>query len=75
MTYVEKLQNWYEEGRAAGRILDVKFFPNYLNLPGEEPIKLFDGPDPTLEQAAEAAYKLLTGETPTTEVDVSELEL
>jgi len=81
MTYVEKLQNWYDTERAAGRILDIKFFPNYIRLPGDGPngedrvIKLFEGPDPTIEQMAETAYKLLTGGIPSTEVDVSELDL
>lgn len=74
MTYVEKLQNWYDTERAAGRVLDIKFFPRYICFPGmEEPIKIDDGPDPTIEEMAEWVYKIVTGETPT--VDVSDENL
>jgi hypothetical protein len=71
--YIELLQEWVEDKRANHGLVDVKFFPNYLQIPGEEPLKLFEGPDPTPEAAAKAAYLLLTDAT--LSVDVSELDL
>lgn len=76
MTYVEKLQAWFEDQKANHGLVDMKFFPRYINFPGmEHPVKIDDGPDPTLEEMAECVYKLVTGEIPTTAVDVSELDL
>lgn len=73
MTYVEKLQAWVDDQRANHGLVDIKFFPNYMVIPGMDPIKIFPGPDPTIEQAAEAAYKILTGEIESHPLDVSEL--
>lgn len=73
--YIELLQTWADVHKANHGLVDVKFFPNYVNLPGVEPLKLFEGPDPSMEQLAEAAYRLLTGETHSEALDVSELDL
>lgn len=75
MTYLEKLQAWVEDQRANHGLVDVKFFPNYFPSFGDQPVKMFDGPDPTSEQLAEAAYRLLTNETASEVLDVSELDL
>ncbi len=73
MSYVALLQEWADDQKANHGLVDVKFFPNYVSLPGAEPLKLFEGPDPTKEQLAEAAYHLLTDDS--LSVDVSELDL
>jgi hypothetical protein len=76
MSYVTLLQEWVDDQKSNNGLVDVKFFPIYFPTFGDEPpVKMFDGPDPTPEQLAEAAYKLLTGETPSEEIDVSELDL
>jgi hypothetical protein len=72
-TYVEKLQAWFEDQRANHGLVDMKFFPHYMTVPGHAPIKLFEGPDPTEEQLAESVYRLVTGEIPT--IDVSDQNL
>jgi hypothetical protein len=48
--YCEKLDRWYAEERAAGRVVDLKFMPW---LPGDEP--------GSLEEQARAVYEVLTG--------------
>ncbi len=76
MSYIEKLQTWVDDQRANHGLVDVKFFPNYFPSFGDTPpVKLFDGPDPTPEILAEAAYRLLSGEIASEELDVSELDL
>lgn len=74
MTYVERLEKWCKDNG----VIDLKFFPLYMVVDGKR-IPLFDDlegkPEPTIEQLAEGAYKLLSGETPTRLIDVSEENL
>lgn len=65
MTHVEKLEQWCKDNN----VVDLKFFPNYFFG-----VKLFDGPDPSTEQLAETALKLLSGEIPTRKLEPHEIE-
>lgn len=63
MTSVGKLEQWCKDND----VKDIKFFPSHFFG-----VKLFDGPDPTVEQLAEGAYRLLTGETTVKQLDPSD---
>lgn len=65
MTYVEKLEQWCKDNS----VVDIKFFPNYFFG-----VKLFDGPDPSVEKLAETAYKLLTAEIPSRKLEPHEID-
>lgn len=65
MTHVEKLTQWCKDKG----VVDLKFFPNYFFG-----VKLFDGPDPTVEQLAETAYKILSGAVPTRQLTLEEID-
>lgn len=74
VTYLEKLEAWFKDQKENHGLVDVKFFPHYLCLPGCEPIPLSDSPPPTIEEAAKTAYLILTGKIPSRRIDVSELD-
>lgn len=83
MTYLEKLEAWVADQRENHGLVDLKFFPRFLCVPGMEPVDLFpEDPLPTteeeraaaIERLAEQAYKLLTGETPSRQLTPAELE-
>ena len=58
MTYLQKLENWYQVELSAGRVVDVKFFP---------------GDDSMSEVWAKAVYETLTGVIKTRPLDISKL--
>ena len=57
MTYVERLEEWYQTERAAGRVVDIKFAP-------------VDS-ETTAEQHAKAVYETVTGQRKTKRIDTS----
>ncbi len=61
MTYVEKLEAWFEKEKANG-LVDIKLFPRQ---PEDGPIEL--------EAAAKALYELVTGDRESTPLDVTNL--
>lgn len=61
MSYTEKLQEWFTQEKAAGRLVDLKFFPG-----------LFD-PNGSVEKFARAVYETLTGVRPTKRLDTKDL--
>lgn len=62
MTYRDKLQAWYEAERLAGRVLDLKFFPEDLDGQGR---KLTED---ELEAKCKAVFETLTGVIPSREL-------
>jgi hypothetical protein len=50
MNYTKKLQEWFAKEKAAGRLVDLKFFPG-----------MGTGHDGSVEKFAKAAYETLTG--------------
>lgn len=55
MTYTEKLEQWFQTERAAGRVVDLKFFPI--------------DPDESVEGLCKAVYETLTGVRKTEPID------
>jgi len=62
MTYLQKLEEWYQQERSKGDLVDLKFFPV------EEP-----GTTERIEAMAEAVFKVVTGGTPCEPLDISSL--
>ncbi len=60
MSYVAKLEDWFQKEKAAGRIRGIKFFPG-VDLEG------------SMEELAKAAYQTLTGEVEVKPLDTSDL--
>lgn len=59
MSYLQKLEEWYQAERTAGRVLDIKFAPVDAET--------------TVEQHAKAVYETVTGQRETKLLDTSEL--
>lgn len=63
MTYLEKLEEWYQTERAKGDLVDLKFFPV------EEP-----GTPERIEAMAKAVYETVTGQVDSEPLDISALD-
>ena len=61
MNYTEKLQEWFASEKAAGRLVDLKFFPGVGAT----------GQDGSVEKFAQAAYETLTGICATEALDTT----
>jgi hypothetical protein len=62
MNYTEKLQEWFSNEKAEGRLVDLKFFPG-----------VGAGQDGSVEKFAKAAYETLTGDCATEPLDTTDL--
>ena len=65
MSYVQKLEDWYNKERLAGRLIDIKFT---LKTNEERELELGrkltqKEKDAQLERTAKAVYKIVTKET------------
>jgi hypothetical protein len=69
MTYIAKLDEWYQTERAAGRVVDMKFFP-----PLPEDVVDAGGPEAWCERAAKSVYEIVTGQIKSTPLDRKDLD-
>lgn len=65
MSYVQKLEDWYNKEKLAGRLIDIKFT---LKTNEERELELGrkltqEEKDAQLERTAKAVYKIVTNET------------
>jgi hypothetical protein len=59
MTYTEKLNAWFQAEKAAGRVVDVKFFPG-VELDG------------SIEKLSQAAFETVDGTRVIKKIDVND---
>jgi len=59
MSYTEKLNAWFQAEKAAGRVVDVKFFPG-VELDG------------SIDKLSQAVYETVTGVRETKKLDVND---
>lgn len=63
-SYQQKLEDWFRTEKLAGRLVDIKFFEVSDEL---KELYATDS-EAAGERFAEAIYKIVTGQTPTTEL-------
>jgi len=61
MTWTRRLEVWFQAEKAAGRVVDVKFFPG------------LGGPDGSIERHSKAVLETLLGLRETQRLDTSDL--